>query len=258
MLEEAKTALETKKIEFRENAISKLTFLYPDVKFCMNFQSMKFAAFSATKDSLITGSFMDGFLPDLLDLEEVFHDARFEESVKTFRNGVSSFTFPKPVLIDGQRRKFSKLQFESFLDSESAKVGYSVSNQYERAYEIRLYKNDKIVGRTSKFSPKPEGYLAEKVYKHVVQDLNGPGVSCFSIDLGVYTAGTVGRTRVDFLYLDSPRKTEGQSRDHYLGVCSQFLPFLNEIENHVVDRSDVDYIFGPDEEDLDDKAIGLR
>lgn len=252
LLENAKLVLEARKIGFRENAISKLTFLYPDVQFAANLQSDEFAAYSKEKNELKIGYFMDNHLPSLLELEESLERENFEALVQSFLSEVKYYSpSSRPYSFDR--------------NSNRAKVGYEI-NPINRngacAFEIKLHKNDEIIGRTSQFYPKPEGYLAEKVYEHVVQDLAGSGVSKFTIDIGVSPFGTCDpdyRCQINYFYLDHPRRAESQSRDHYLRVCSQFLPFLNAIEQHVLDSSDVEFMYVQEDPDgLNDREIGLK
>lgn len=250
LLKRAKLASEKRKMEFRENAISKLSFLYPDIKFAVSMQSPEFVAFSPEKNELLAGRFLDDYLPSLFDLEEKLENDRFESFFQEFLSEVKNYV--------PQRHA------KGYMDrnSKDAQVGYWTVRNAITAFEIQLRKNDRVVARTSRFYPKSTGYLAEKVYENVVQDLTGNGVSKFTIDLGITGFGGGGvcfRSETHYFYPDFPRKSENQSRDHYLQVCSQFLPFLNALEVHVLDTSDLEYMdIGEDPEGLSDADIGLK
>lgn len=258
LLRQAEATLFSRKAKFRENAIGKMLFLYPDMKFAVSAHSKEFSGYSATNDKYICGEFADDFLPDLTELRDSIEDPNFEEQVSKFIKEIRDYRMPTPIMVDGEQKDYSKFYFDRFLKSEKAKIGYSVRSMPTRAYEIKLYKNSEIVARTGKFSPKQIGYLAEKVYKNVVQDLKGTGVSMFTIEIGEYTVGYASSSTINYVYTDYPRKEESQSRDHYLKICSQFIEFLNCLELHVLDKPEGESIFHPDEEDINDRLIGLR
>jgi len=98
------------------------------------------------------------------------------------------------------------------------------------------------------------------IYKNVIQDTNGnsSGISKITLKLLLTNWGEVAEVEIFFIYSDTPRKTEGQSSDHYTTVCSQFTPFLQSIEGNVVSQEYRELIFGPGEEELNDSAIGLN
>lgn len=248
--------LDDRKAGFRENAISKLTFLYPDIVFAVSLHSANFAGYSKDRNQYIFGKFFDDFLPDSLDLQECVEEVDFEDRFIEFIQKVQNFTKPKDVIIDGEARQYRDTHFRYMIDTHG-KNGYTLGDDRFFAYEARLIKNDKIFARSSVFSPKPQGYFAERVYRNIVQDITGPGVSIISLHILSTNWGAISETKIHFAYVDLPRKSEAQSRDHFIKVCSNFMPFLQAIEKNVTSSEIRDSIFSPREEDLNDRAIGL-
>jgi len=49
--------------------------------------------------------------------------------------------------------------------------------------EIRLKKNGRVIARSGPHSPKHKGYFNEALYRNVVEDITGTGVSTLSVSI---------------------------------------------------------------------------
>jgi len=93
--------LQQRKDSFRENALSKLVFLYPDMEFAMTNQCQNFAGYSRLQDKFIHGNFLDDFLPHTLDLEDHLSSVHFPTIAQEFHSGIRNFMKPKDRMIEG-------------------------------------------------------------------------------------------------------------------------------------------------------------
>lgn len=225
-------AVEARKATFRLNAISKLTFLYPDMEFAMGMTSDQFAGYSQKQNIFVSGEFFDQYLPDISRIQERVEDSSFEKHAAAFAQDIRGLTF-KSDLPGATERRIHEQRIKEFLYRNSDR-GYTFSDSFF-PYDMRIRKNGKVIGRSSSQSPKPIGYFAEKAYEHVVEDTRGTGVSNFSIELLLWNCGDLTEQQIAFVYIDTPRKSVSQMRDHYIKTCSQFVPFLQAIERFLHD-----------------------
>ena len=129
--------------------------------------------------------------------------------------------------------------------------------------EIRLKKNGRVIARSGPYSPKHKGYFNEALYRNVVEDITGTGVSTLSVSIWYWTGGSSEEDLETFyVYEDQPRATVGPNIDHYTKVCSLFTPLLCEIEEDILSKNinGSDYLEYSDEgteENSDDTLLGL-
>jgi hypothetical protein len=227
-----KRAVDVRKAEFRNNAISKLTFLYPDMEFAMGMTSDQFAGYSPKENIFVSGEFLDQYLPEVSRITDRALDADFEKHAGAFARDIRSLTFESD-LPEAVERRVHERNVKDFL-SRRADHGYTFDDRFF-PYDIRIKKNGRVIGRSSSQSPKPIGYFAEKSYAHVVEDTHGTGVSNFSIELLLWNYGDLIEQEIAFIYIDTPRKSVSQMRDHYIKTCAQFVPFLQAAERFLHD-----------------------
>lgn len=247
-------SLEARKAAFRENALSRMRLLYPDMQFAIGLTSANFAGYSPQENLFVVGEFFDRYLPDQFRLEDLLNDDDFEMHAEKFARDIRDFVYESDLEDAGDRRLDEK-DTKEFLRKEGAQ-GYTYSEIWS-PYDIRIRKNGRVIGRSSSQSPKPIGYFSEKVYETIVADLNGPGVSNFSIELLLWGNCALSEREIDFIYIDPPRKSVSQSHDHYLKTCAQFMPFLQAAER---------FLHDPDWQEetegmgfiASDQALGLR
>lgn len=227
------------------------------MEFAITMHSNNFFGFSKEGDKLISGQFLDEYLPNITEVDQYVDDIDFEQRIDTFISEVNNYRPSSHIPKDRRNYEmYARDSLKRLVESEAGKDGYETQRGHFYTHEVRLYKNDNIIGRTGEFSPKPSGYLREIIYKNVIQDLRGgAGVSKISISIGYHNAGEIFSNEVSYFYHDSPRKEESQSSDYYLKFCSQFIPFLNSIECSANKESYES--FGPGEEYTNDEAIGL-
>lgn len=225
-------AVEARKATFRENALSKLTFLYPDMKFAMAMTSSQFAGFSQKESVFVVGEFLDEYLPDLSRFRQLSQDIDFDKHAAEFARDIRDLTFESD-LTEAIARRLHEQKVKDFL-RRNADIGYTFRDDFF-PYDIRLRKNGRVVGRSSSQRPKQIGYFAEKAYEHVVEDICGTGVSNFSIELLLWNYGDLIKREIAFIYVDPPRKSASQMREHYIKTCSHFVPFLQEAERFLRD-----------------------
>lgn len=225
-------ALEIRKATFRDNALSKMTFLYPDMQFAMGLTSANFAGYSPQENLFVVGEFLDEYLPDRFELEDRVNDEDFELHAEKFARDTRDFVYESD-LEDAQDRRLDEKDTMDFL-MRTGDQGYIYSEIWS-PYDIRIRKNGRVIGRSSSQSPKPIGYFAEKAYEHVVEDLEGTGVSNFSIELLLFGNCDLIEREIAFIYIDPPRKSVSQNQDHYLKTCAQFMPFLQAAERFLHD-----------------------
>jgi len=204
------------RLGFRDNAISKLTFMNPDMKFLFNTQCGVFAGLEPEKENFLWGYFDDDELPDLCELEE-------KQKYSDFPNLCRNFV---------RRTKDYRPKRFSFLCGHTEGNGYFY---FEGCFifEILIAKNGKAIARSNASDPKPLGYFRRKLYEHVVQDTSGTGASTLKIVFYFSNYSESASDEVYFAYQDPPRKDESQSRPHYMQVCSLFLPFLEAGEQQL-------------------------
>lgn len=245
MLDAASKAHFYRRVQFRANAVKELKEVHPDLVFLMNEQSHQFAGFAKKSDTFITGLLYDKQLPDLFDLEENFKEnpaaEGFASRAMQFVEDVRSAKAPRPY---------------NWMTRTTMADGYSYEDNLF-PYEIRLYKNDRIVGRSGKFSPKPTGYFEDILRTHIIHDLKGATVSTFKVAIHVTNFGEMGKQLVSYAYQDTPRRDITQNYKHFNSVRRMFLPFLEAIEESLTSEDGKDDIFSPREEDIDDEKIGL-
>jgi hypothetical protein len=203
----AKTAYESKRLMFRDNAISKLSFINPDMKFIFNTQCDIFAGVDPANETFVLGQFDDRSLPSLRELEDSQKYSDFPELCKTFM-----FLLDDHFLTEAGARK-----------ARAGEVGFSYYEGHF-VYELRVSKNGQIIARSN--NPKRAGYFRNLLYRSVVQDIKGTGRSELRVSIYFSNYAESFIEDVFFHYQDPPRKAESQLRDHYISVCSLFLPFL--------------------------------
>lgn len=220
-------AIEVRKRTFRQNVLSKLTFLYPDMDFAIGMTSDQFAGYSPKENILVSGKFLDRFLPDLYRIQDLTHDSEFETHAAIFTRDIENLIYESDISDADEKRRDERYNKE-FL-RRRRDYGYVFDDDF-LPYEIMIKKNGRMVGRATSQSRKPFGYFAEKAYTHVVEDINGTGISNFSIELALWNYGNLRNQEISFFYTDTPRKSVSQMRDHYIKTCSQFVPFLQSAE----------------------------
>lgn len=205
----AKAIYEKQKLMFRDNAISKLSFMNPRMKFILNTQCDFFAGIDSDSESFIWGHFDDRKLPNLRELEDSQKYSDFPDLCDSFVTLIRDFY---PLGIDSRK-------------VEAGEIGFSFY-EGDFIFDLQVAKNGKVICRSNASNPKPIGYFRDSLYRHVVQDINGSGVSELRARLYISNYAENFCQDIFFHYQDPPRKVESQSRDHYINVCSLFLPFL--------------------------------
>jgi hypothetical protein len=249
-------AVDARKKVFRGNAISKLTFLYPDMEFAIGMTSDQFAGYSHKSSTFVTGEFFDKFLPTVSRLRGLVEQEDFDTHADEFARDIKDLTFEinSEFSSDFLRQDHVK-RMRQYLHSNGDR-GYIYDERFY-PYDVRIKKNGRLVGRSTTHSPKPVGYFAEKIYEHVVEDIRGSMVSNFTIELFLWNYGDLIEQEIAFSYVDMPRKSASQMRDHYTKTCAQFTPFLQAIELRLHDQywqhetSAMGFI-------EEDRALGLR
>lgn len=204
------------------------------MEFAISMTSPKFAGFSRDKELFIFGEFLDWYLPDIEDLRDHISDSDFPERSKDFKNKIIDLTFSSDLPDPGQRR-FEERRIRDFLNRVSDR-GYTFSERFF-PYDLRMLKNDIVIGRSTTKSPKPTGYFSEKTYAHVVEDIGGTGVSNPTIELHLWNGLDLTTQEIAFVYIDPPRRSSTQIRDQHLKLCSQFIPFLKAVEEYLHDSA---------------------
>jgi len=241
LLAKAEDAYKLKKLEFRHGLLNKLKFLYPNIEILINNQSPCFFGYKKDDQTFITGRLDDSGLPSMLDLRESIDDSDFEEQFYKFIQNVNSYSGPRP---------YNRLAY--------VEVGEGYGYECDLLpCEIRISKNDKIIARSGIFSPKHKGYFDEILYKNVVEDTTGTGISNLKLSILVTNYGELLWDDITHVYADHPRASTNQNIEHYTKVCSLFTPFLKAIELDITDPSQRNMVYGPSDEDLDDKLLGL-
>ena len=257
-LDRAISILEERKFGFRNNAVSKLSFIYPDMKFAICMTSKVFAGYSKDRNQCISGEFLDEFLPSISVLRRLVGTEEFEHSFISFIQNVQHLRY-EGVSPEKQGEGYSKsydLDIHRAYIRKYGDQGFNYNEQYF-PYDVHILKNDRIVGRFAAHSPKHMGYFSERVYESIIQDTQGKGVSVFSIELHLWNFGDLWRRRIDFVYSDPPRNSQTQMRDHLMKTCAQFLPFLQVIEEHLSSPELREEIGGLGSE-MSDRDLGLR
>ena len=231
-----------KKLEFRRGLVNKLKFLHPSIEILINTQSPFFFGYKKDERIFVTGRIDDNELPSIFRLREQVNQNNFHERVRDFVSKVNGYSMPQ-----GEHHRMSY----SYIGE-----GFSYETDLFPC-EIRLLKNDKIIARSGLFSPKLKGYFDEALYKNIVEDTSGSGISRLSLAILVTNYGEVNWDEITYIYEDQPRKSTNQNIEHYTKVCALFIPFLNAIEVDITDQFVRDMVYGPSDEDLDDTLLGL-
>lgn len=256
LLKKARLALDVRKAEFRNNAVSKLKFLHPDMQFCANIQDADFFAYSAEHDRFEYGRFLDRYLPSLLELEDHAEESEFDQKICIFLKDIQTYVAQPDESVPERYKKYAEWNFKNTVEKFGSS-GYILGDESYVPFDIRLYKNERIFARSTTAKPKGSGYFSEKLYKNIVEDIQGAAghVSTIKLEIVFTNWGSFISKRTCFTYIDPPRKIQSASRDHFITVCSQFSPFLSAMEHYLVRRSKEDHFrdFG----DEDDRYLGL-
>lgn len=253
ILKRVKAEHARKKHEFRRNLLNKMNFLKPNMVLMTNSQSDVFFGYDSQSEEFSYGKFYDALLGDLFDLEQKLENIDFEDHVRSFVSGMQ---------LKDAKRDIERLVAELFYSSRAVhEDGYFVSSEHP-PIEIRLMKNDKVIARSNPFSPKHKGYFKEALYQNVVEDTGGTGVSTVAVSFGLWNGGETVVMKTFYVYEDHPRAKVGPDIEHYVKVCSLFIPLLEEIEQDILSKNInyADYLCagmkGMDDE-VDDTLLGL-
>jgi hypothetical protein len=245
MLETASKAHFFRRIQFRANAENGLREKFSDIVLLMNEQSEHFAGYSKDSSTLITGMLYDRQLPSLFDLKEKFTEDPSSEI----------FAFHVGTFMEEMQNAKGPNSYNWMTRTEMAD-GYAYEDNLF-PYEIRLYKNDKIVGRSGTFAPKSVGYFDDILKTHIIHALRGSTVSTFKAEIHVTNYGECGTKSVPYVYNDTPRRDITQNYEHFDSIRCMFLRFLVAIEEDLISEDGKKGIFAPSETDIDDAKIGL-
>jgi hypothetical protein len=215
LLQQSVYLREHQKEIFRDNAIHKLKYTYPDIEVCYSMQCQTFVGYSPKSSAFVWGDFFDNLLPDTELLQDKILSDGFPEHVKEFRHSVINFKIPK---------------IYKFLADCSVENGYLLRPSHY-LFGVSLLKNDKIFASSDIKKPMEKGFLSQALYQNIVQDVAGTGASIITLRFHIQLlTDEVLAKDVFFVYKDMPRKAEHQNRDHYLKVCKRLQPFIDVVD----------------------------
>jgi hypothetical protein len=240
-----------KKLEFRQSLISKMKFMNPSMVMMANSQSDVFFGYDPKEKYFVSGMFYDSLLGDLFEIEEKVDDPDFSSHAQYFLENMSEEISDSDKCSVAGRHLYNNVYPQD---------GYCISENPPG--EIRVKKNGKVIARSSPFSPKCKGYFKEALYRNVVEDTGGKGVSNIQVTFGLCNGGQLDIAKTFYVYEDHPRRKSVTNIEHYITVCSLFTPFLEAIEEDLLTENinSEDYLYylsnGYDE-DADDTLLGL-
>lgn len=206
---------EHQKAIFRDNAISKLKYIYPDIKICYSLECRNFVGYSSEGAAFIWGDFFDNLLPDLEQLRDKISSQDFSEFAQDSRNAINNFKIPKVY---------------NFYMNCLVENGYLLRSSHY-LFGISLLKNDKLIAHSDVSSPMKKGLLSQSLYQNVVQEVTGAGASIITLRFHIQLLDDEIKSEdVYFVFRDIPRKAEHQDREHYLGVCNRIRPFIDAVD----------------------------
>lgn len=239
-----------KKLAFRQNFINKMNFLNPKMVLMVNSQSDIFFGYDREREHFIRGMFYDSLLGDLFELEQKEQSVYFEDHLKYFMENM-----------DHDSQELVARYFYYDRGGVQREDGYCYSSSFAPT-EIRLKKNGNIIARSRPLSPKHKGYFNESLYRDVVEDTGGKGVSKLSVSIAFWNGGQEEVMETFYVFEDQPRVSVGQNVDHYTKVCSLFTPLICEVEEDILCKNINygEYLYDGmvgTEEQTDDTLLGL-
>jgi hypothetical protein len=165
-LKERRTLLNS----FRSNAISELSFKHPDALFLSNPLHAKFMVHSASAGQILLGQYADYYAPFL---EFVAHAANLPQWLGANADFRKQLATRDGVVRADTREKFKALRSfyrEDFVEGFKRR-GFAVTSSFEACWLFggAVFLNGEQIARSTVWSPKPPGYFAEQIYKHVIQ-----------------------------------------------------------------------------------------
>lgn len=155
---------------FRTNAIAELSFKHPDGLFLSNSLHSKFMVHVGSAGKILLGQYADYYTPFL---HYVPPESSLSEWLATNADYRHQVATRDGVVCSDKREVFKNmLSFyrEDFVNGFKQR-GFAVTSSFETQYLLggALFLNGEQIAKSAVWSPKPAGYFAEQIYKHVIR-----------------------------------------------------------------------------------------